>query len=71
MKHIWWNYAHPAEDDISPEIDKHGVPWCNERCRAHDGKRCDLTGFKPRGVCEPEVAEMAALISRLRAGGCT
>lgn len=69
MKTIWWNYANPDAEEISPSVDDKGVPWCSrEKCRAHDGKRCRLMGFIPDAIREPEVIEMAALIRSLRAG---
>lgn len=45
--------------DIRPQPDKHGVPWCNDRCPSHDGKRCDLLGCRPDAVCVPAVRQMA------------
>jgi hypothetical protein len=40
-----------------------GVPCCTrEQCPAYDGKRCELTGFRPDGLCEPVVSAMAGLL---------
>jgi len=51
----------------SPHFDERGVPWCTrEDCPAFDGKRCELLGFRPGSLCEPQVAEMAR---QLRAAG--
>jgi hypothetical protein len=43
-----------------------GVPHCDDSCRHHDGKRCELLGFRAGGLCEPEVAEMAAELKEFR-----
>jgi hypothetical protein len=42
-----------------------GIPHCDHRCPYHDGKRCELTGFRPGTLCEPVVVQMAA---KLQAG---
>jgi hypothetical protein len=34
------------------------VPWCDEACRLHDGKRCMALGARPGSICEPTVAEI-------------
>lgn len=44
-------------DKIQPEMEK-GIPICSERCPSYDGKRCDITGFRPSRVCEPAVREI-------------
>lgn len=41
-----------------------GVPHC-------DAKRCELMGFRAGGLCEPEVAEMAAELNALRKAVCS
>lgn len=46
-----------------------GVPHCTDACRHYDGKRCGLMGLRPRSICEPAVAEMAAELAELRASG--
>lgn len=43
----------------APRVDAAGIPWCDDSCPQHDGKRCRLTGFRPGSFCEPAVAEMA------------
>lgn len=48
-----------------PRIDQDGVPWCDERCHNFDGKRCELLGQRPDGICEPAVIELAASRARL------
>lgn len=49
-------------NDVRPTLDKNGVPCCaREECPSYDGKRCSATGFRPDGICEPAVIEMAAL----------
>lgn len=42
-----------------PSWDQAG-PWCDERCQHHDGKRCELLGFRPSRLCEPVVRAMVA-----------
>lgn len=43
-----------------PEVDENGVPCCAaEECPAYDGKRCELTGFRPGPICEPAVIRLA------------
>jgi hypothetical protein len=44
-----------------------GIPYCTEECSRFDGKRCDLMGFRPDGICEPAVKAMADEIKTLRA----
>jgi len=42
----------------------YGVPLseCDD-CNNYDGKRCKLTGFRPHGICEPVVVEMAEMLT--------
>jgi hypothetical protein len=35
-----------------------GVPWCDERCPEHDGKRCELLGHRPESICIEAVKAM-------------
>ena len=36
-----------------------GIPSCAlDECPAYDGKRCELMGFRPDGICEPAVTDM-------------
>jgi hypothetical protein len=51
---------------IQPKLSPEGVPFCVLSCPSHDGKRCDLLGFAPGGVCEPAVKEMAKTIKKQR-----
>lgn len=46
----------------TPEWHK-DVPRCTERCSYHDGKRCELLGHRPDGICEPVVRQMGRLLS--------
>lgn len=39
------------------------TPHCSERCSYHDGKRCELMGFRPSRLCEPVVREMGVKLS--------
>lgn len=42
-----------------------GVPFCaNDDCPSFDGKRCELIGFPPGGVCEPAVKAMAKALGK-------
>jgi hypothetical protein len=46
-----------------PMLAPDGVPFCaEEKCSQYDGKRCMMTGFAPRGICEPYVLDMVAAI---------
>lgn len=40
------------------------VPICDDGCRFHDGKRCELLGFRPDRICEPMVADWSEIIGR-------
>ena len=42
-----------------------GEPACVDNCPLHDGKRCKLTGHRPRGLCEPVVEQMAMMLDEL------
>lgn len=39
-----------------------GPPECSEECPHHDGKRCELMGFRPDRHCEPVLLAMVALL---------
>lgn len=41
----------------------HGVPFCNEHCPYHDGKRCQLIGQRPGHLCEPCVQAMGSALT--------
>ena len=44
-----------------PRFGSNGVPLCSESaCRAFDGTRCELLGWRPSNVCEPAVVEIRA-----------
>jgi hypothetical protein len=40
------------------------IPTCAESCRFHDGKRCELLGFRPDNLCEPMIADWSEIIGR-------
>ena len=41
-----------------PKWEDH-IPFCShEECSSYDGKRCELMGFRPSTVCEPEVRDI-------------
>ena len=48
-----------SDEDIKPEVTKHGLPLCTESCPSHDGKRCRVLGQRPSRICEPAVEAMA------------
>lgn len=50
-------------DEMQPEWTDQLIPRCSEHCPSFDGKRCELMGFRPDGICEPAVHEVS-----LRAG---
>lgn len=53
---------------IKPRVDEHGVPLCDdEACPHYDGKRCSVMGFRPDGICEPAVLDIAAEVAAWRA----
>jgi hypothetical protein len=49
-----------AADQITPDWTVGGLPCCDERCARFDGKRCEVSGFRPHYFCEPAVLAMAA-----------
>ena len=53
--------------DAEPEWTSDGQPVCSQSCPSHDGKRCQLIGFRPSMLCEPAVVAMADEIRRLHA----
>ncbi len=62
-------YAPPGMGPPKPKVDSYGVPWCTqENCPHHDGKRCELLGFRPGGVCEPAVRSMESELAAWRKG---
>jgi len=50
---------------MTPNIDENGVPWCIEKCKEHDGKRCELLGHRPDSICEPYVIKLVEKIKFL------
>lgn len=46
-----------------PSRDDRRVPYCDEQCPQHDGKRCRLMGVQPSSICEPEVLNLIAAIA--------
>lgn len=53
-----WKEGEPAWAD--------DVPFCDERCPQHDGKRCRLLGERPGRICEPAVSAMAEALRESR-----
>lgn len=61
---IWQERIDAAAGDaeglaIEPRWFEDGVPRCDDACRYHDGKRCQLLGLRAPSICEPAVAAMA------------
>lgn len=55
-----------SELDVRPNFDR-DVPVCAEEgCPSYDGKRCAATGFRPDGLCEPFVIQMARVLRSVR-----
>jgi len=50
-----------------PRLDEHEVPWCDDGCPHHDGKRCELIGHRPDAICEPAVHILVNMAQRLAA----
>lgn len=44
------------DNDVRPAITDR-IPFCNERCPHHDGKRCDIIGRRPGNICEPAIEQ--------------
>lgn len=43
-----------------------GIGYCaGDGCPEYDGKRCQLMGFRPQGICEPWVLELVAKVKNL------
>lgn len=51
----------------TPRVDNAGIPWCDESCPQHDGKRCRILGFRPSSICEPAVGALVREVARLEA----
>lgn len=45
-----------------------GVPYCDDACRHHDGKRCRLLGLRLGAVCEPVVEAMGSALESAAKG---
>lgn len=50
------------EDDAAKPVWADNIPLCDGSCPLYDGKRCTVTGFRPRGICEPVVAAMHRML---------
>jgi hypothetical protein len=50
---------------VTPRIYE-GIPYCDDTCPEHDGKRCRLLGLQPGNICEPAVVELVAEKHRLQ-----
>lgn len=59
--------AIPGTRPPEPRLDEHEIPWCDEHCPHHDGKRCELIGHRPDAICEPAVHILVGLMKRLDA----
>ena len=54
-----WLWPLPSEPTAA-----RGVPYCDDSCPLHDGKRCEATGMQPGNICEPSVVNMARHLDR-------
>lgn len=53
-------------NEANPYLDDDGVPYCStDECPMYDGKRCELLGHRPDGLCEPEVREIVFRLKQL------
>jgi len=56
-----------GESNRQPRIGDDGIPHCAyEACVQYDGSRCRVLGFRPSGLCEPQVADMARELAAYR-----
>lgn len=56
------------ESNRQPRVGEDGVPHCSyDACAKYDGKRCGELGYRPSGLCEPQVADMARELAAYRA----
>lgn len=53
---------------IVPLFGTDNVPRCDERCPSFDGKRCEILGHRPDGICAPAVKEMSKALGLARRG---
>ena len=42
------------------------LPYCQDDCPCHDGRRCSILGRRPDSVCEPAVAALVREVTRGR-----
>lgn len=57
-----------GESNRKPRVGDDGIPHCSyEACAQYDGSRCRALGFRPSGLCEPQVADMARDLAAYRA----
>ena len=55
------------ESNRQPRIGDDGIPHCSyDTCAKYDGKRCGELGYRPNGLCEPQVADMAHELAAYR-----
>lgn len=55
-----------ASTQIAPQLDADDIPWCDDRCPFHDGKRCSLLGYPPHRICLPAVHILVSEVTRLQ-----
>lgn len=56
------------ESNRLPRIGDDGIPHCSyDACAQYDSKRCNALGYRPSGLCEPQVADMARDLAAYRA----
>jgi hypothetical protein len=54
-----------SDERIKPDFDKDMIPLCSDHCPSFDGKRCEILGHRPAGICEPAVKALASRVEDL------
>lgn len=52
------------KSDLAPNWDDN-IPLCSNDCPSYDGKRCALTGFSPKQICEPAISEAMSILDSM------
>ncbi len=61
LKRTRAHHAGTLAERMAPMWPGH-LPWCDDECPLHDGKRCEATGHHAPTLCEPAVEAMAAIL---------
>ncbi len=51
-----------GDQDFQPVRDD-GIPFCDDDCQQHDGKRCRILGCSPAYHCEPAIEALIATLA--------